>query len=119
MPQVWERTLARIALSSRLRKMRIAARKLILAFYEGQPNRSEGRMALQAWCHEAEAASWATPAAVRTRYRSATFLKGERVVFHVCEMCRLVARLNYAVGVICIRFVGTPAELATIDAETI
>ena len=99
--------------------MRIAARKLILAFYEGRSDHSEGRVALQACCHEAEAASWPTPATVRTRYRSAIFLTGERVVFHICEMCRLVARLNYAVGVICIRFVGTPAELATIDAETI
>lgn len=99
--------------------MRIAARTLILAFYEGRPDRAEGRRALEAWCHEAGTASWATPAAVRARYRSAIFISGERVVFHICEMCRLVARLNYAVGVICIRFVGTPAELATIDAETI
>lgn len=99
--------------------MQIAARKLILAFYEGRPDRAEGRSALEAWCHEAEAASWATPAAVRARYRSAIFVKGERVVFQICEMCRLVARLNYTVGVICIRFVGTPAEYANIDAETI
>ena len=69
-------TLARIASDSRLRKMRIAARKLILAFYEGRSDHSEGRVALQACCHEAEAASWPTPATVRTRYRSAIFLTG-------------------------------------------
>ena len=102
-----------------LRSMRIAARMMILAFYEGRPDRAEGRTALEAWCHEAGEASWATPADVRARYRSASFIRGGRVVFTICEMCRLVARLNYAVGVICIRFVGTPAEFANIDAETI
>ena len=99
--------------------MRIAARKLIVAFYDGRPDRAEGRAALEAWCHEAGVASWKTPEAVKASYRSATFLKGGRVVFNICEMCRLVARLNYAVGVVCIRFVGTPTEFDNINAETI
>ena len=92
---------------------------MILAFYEGRPDRAEGQRALEAWCYEAVTASWATPADVRARYQSAIFIKGGRVIFHICQMCRLVARLNYALGVICIRFVGTPIEFGNINAETI
>jgi mRNA interferase HigB len=104
---------------STLLTMRIAARNMILAFYEERPDRAEGKSALEAWCHEARTASWATPADVRAKYRSAIFIKGGRVIFNICEMCRLVARLNYAVGVIYVRFVGTPTEFDNINAETV
>jgi mRNA interferase HigB len=92
---------------------------MILTFYDGRPDRANGQTALEAWCHEVRTASWATPADVRAKYRSAIFIRGERVVFNICGICRLVARLSYAVGVICIRFVGTPAEFDNINAETI
>ena len=92
---------------------------MIVAFYEGRPDRAVGRAALEAWCREMEDASWSTPEDIRSRYRSALLVGAERVVFYICDMCRLVARLNYAVGVILVRFVGTPAELATVCVETV
>lgn len=76
-------------------------------------------MALEAWFGEVRSASWRNPAELRAAYRSVILLAKGRAIFDVCEMCRLVARLNYAVGVVCIRFVGTPAEFDNINAETI
>ena len=102
-----------------LQKMRIAARRIILTFYEGPPERSDVQSALEVWCREVKADSWATSADVKARYRSAVITEGGRVIFDICDMCRLVVRVNYAIGVICVRFVGTPAECNNIDVETI
>ena len=93
---------------------------MLLALHEGRPERADARMALEAWYREAKTASWTTSAEVKAKYRSASILKGGRVVFNICgNKYRLVARVNYTVGVIYVRFVGTHAEYDNIDAETI
>lgn len=100
--------------------MRIISRKMLLAFHEGRPERADARTALEAWYREAKTALWTTSAEVKAKYRSASILKGGRVVFNICgNKYRLVTRVNYAVGVIYVRFVGTHAEYDNIDAETI
>jgi mRNA interferase HigB len=100
--------------------MRIISRKTLLAFYEGRPERADAQPALEAWYREAKKASWKTPIDVKAQYRSASILKGGRVVFNVCgNKYRLVVQMNYDFGVAYIRFVGTHAEYDGIDAETI
>ena len=100
--------------------MRIISRRALLAFHEGRPERADARPALEAWYREAKGASWRTSADVKAKYRSASVLKGGRVVFNVCgNKYRLVVRVNYGVGVVYVRFVGTHAEYDNIDAETI
>ncbi len=100
--------------------MRIISRKALLAFHEGWPERADAQPALEAWYREAKRASWKTPADVKAHYRSASILKGGRVVFNVCgNKYRLVVQVNYDFSVAYIRFVGTHAEYDDIDAETI
>src|SRR3954463_10427361 len=99
--------------------MRIISRKTLLAFYEGRPECADAQPALEAWYREAKRASWKTPAEVKAQYRSASILKGGRVVFNVCgNKYRLIVQMNYDFGVVYIRFVGTHSEYDDIDAET-
>ncbi|MBU8541991.1 type II toxin-antitoxin system HigB family toxin [Falsiroseomonas tokyonensis] len=99
--------------------MRIISRSTLLAFHEGRPERVDARAALEAWYREAKKASWSTSADVKAQYRSASILKGGRVVFNICgNKYRLVVRVNYGVGVVYVRFIGTHSEYDNIDAET-
>ena len=85
-----------------------------------KPGRSDSEQALRAWYAEAEAASWSTPADVKAQYRSASILKGSRVVFNICgNKYRLVVKVNYAYKVVYIRFVGTHKEYDRIDVESV
>jgi mRNA interferase HigB len=100
--------------------MRIISRRKLLAFHEGRPERADARAALEAWYREAKTASWTTSADVKAKYGSASILKGGRVVFNICgNKYRLVVWVNYGVGIIYVRFVGTHAEYDNINAETI
>ena len=66
---------------------------------------------LNVWLAEAEAAEWRSPNDIRARYRSASFLAGNRVVFNIRgNNYRLVAKINYELGVALIELVGTHAE---------
>ena len=95
----------------------IISRKALREHWEARPASEEQ---LRAWYAEAKAASWSSPAEVKAKYRSASILKGGRVVFNICgNKYRLVVRINYDYHVVFIRFVGTHREYDKIDADTI
>ncbi len=97
--------------------MRIIAKKALRDFWESRPD-AEGP--LKAWYAEARQANWSTPAAIRAQYGSASILKNKRVVFNVGgNKHRLVVRIDYAAGIVFIRFVGTHKEYDAINAEEI
>ena len=97
--------------------MRIIAKKTLKAFWERYPH---AKGSLEAWYAEAKDAAWQTPADVKAKYGSASILKDGRVVFNISgNNYRLVVWINYAFGVIDIRFVGTHEEYDAIDAQTI
>jgi mRNA interferase HigB len=97
--------------------MRIIARKTLVEYWTDNPRAEEQ---LKAWYAEAAAASWNTPADVKTKYGNASILKDGRVVFNICgNDFRLVAWINYDFHTIYIRFIGTHAEYDNIDAQTI
>lgn len=80
----------------------------------------DARVALTAWCKEAEAASWGSFNDIKARYQSADVLAGNRVVFNIRgNTYRLIVAIHYNTGRVFIRFVGTHAEYNKIDAETI
>ena len=57
---------------------------------------------------------------VKSRYVSASFLPGDRVVFNVKgNQYRLVVARRYDLGIVFVRFVGTHAEYDRIDAKSI
>jgi mRNA interferase HigB len=71
-------------------------------------------------CAEARAAVWKDPSAIKRRYRHASFLADNRVIFNIGgNKYRLVAHVNYDFQIVYIKFVGTHAEYDRIDPETI
>jgi mRNA interferase HigB len=95
--------------------MRIFSRNRLTEFWEEHP---ESRKQLEAWFAEATEANWHHPNEIQGHYRSASILKGGRVVFNVGgNTYRLVAWVNYEMGMIRVRFVGTHEEYGRIDME--
>ncbi len=80
----------------------------------------ETEQSLKAWFAEAKSASWKTPQDIKEKYRSASFLKNNRVVFNICgNKHRLIVRVNYDSQTVFIRFVGSHSEYDKIIAEEI
>ncbi|HZH04879.1 MAG TPA: type II toxin-antitoxin system HigB family toxin [Myxococcaceae bacterium] len=99
--------------------MRVIARKTLKDFWE-RPGRESAKAALQAWFQEARKARWLRPTDVKAQYRSADVLKEGRVVFNVGgNKYRLIAKINYSVGIVYVCFVGTHKEYDAIDAQTV
>jgi len=97
--------------------VRIISRKALREFWLAHANAEQP---LRAWFAEASRAAWESPADVKTTYPSASVLPGNRVVFNIKgNDYRLIAKINYAYGVVYIRFVGTHAEYDKVNAETI
>jgi len=73
-----------------------------------------------AWYRETEKADWESPAQVKARYRSASFVGENRVIFNIKgNDYRLVVKINYPYRVIYVRFVGTHAEDDKVDVEEV
>ena len=63
-------------------------------------------------------ASWKTPQEIKAQYRSASILKHGRVVFNIAgNKYRLVCEVEFRIGVVFVRFVGTHKQYDAIDAE--
>jgi mRNA interferase HigB len=76
--------------------------------------------ALAAWTEEARTSSWQTPQDIKQRYRSASFIGHNRVVFNLKgNEYRLVVAVAYRFQAIYIKFIGTHAQYDAIDAETV
>ena len=72
---------------------------------------------LKSWYKEAEEALWKGPRDIKRDYPTASFLRDNRIVFNIKgNRYRLVVKINYAYGLVWIRFVGTHAEYDKIDA---
>jgi mRNA interferase HigB len=97
--------------------VRVIARKALRDFWERHP---EAESALRAWYHDVDRAGWTGPDDVRRQYATASFVANNRVVFNVRgNRYRIVVAINYAYGVVYVRFVGTHAEYDRIDAATV
>lgn len=97
--------------------MRIIAKKALREFWLRHPDAEEP---LLAWYREVVQEDWDTPAKVKAKYRSASIVGGNRVVFNIKgNDYRLVVRINYEYRVVYIRFVGTHAEYDAINVEEI
>jgi mRNA interferase HigB len=97
--------------------MRIVAKRTLREFWEQFPETEEP---LLAWYREVEKEDWDGPAKVKEKYRSASVIKGSRVVFNIKgNDYRLVVKINYPYRMIYIRFVGTHAEYDEINVEEV
>jgi mRNA interferase HigB len=99
--------------------MRIISRKALRQFWE-QRQYADSEQPLRAWFREASRADWKSPAEIKDVYRSTSIVGNDRVVFNIAgNKYRLVARVNYAYGIVYIRFVGTHRQYDRIDASEV
>ena len=99
--------------------MRVITRGALQRYWEA-PGREDAEGPLKAWYAEARAAAWKSPAQIKDRYRSASFVGDNRVVFNIGgNKHRLVVHVNYGLEIVLIKFVGSHEEYDRIDVETV
>jgi mRNA interferase HigB len=98
--------------------VRVFNRATLVAFWTKHRD-AEGPLRL--WFSMVERASWSGPAALRATFGSVDFLGDNRVVFDIKgNRYRIVAQVKYApLCLVYVRFIGTHAEYAKIDARSI
>ncbi|MFO7896251.1 MAG: type II toxin-antitoxin system HigB family toxin [Candidatus Cloacimonadales bacterium] len=97
--------------------MRIIKRKTLKDFWTEHPN-SESH--LKSWFYEAKNSNWQSPSDIKAKYRNASILKNQRVVFNIRgNSYRLVVKIEYSLGIIFIRFLGTHEEYDKVNVEEI
>lgn len=97
--------------------MHIVSLKRLRLFWEKHPDTEEP---LRAWHAVARRAQWRTPVDIRADYGNASFVGNNRVVFNIKgNDYRLIVIVEYRMGRLFVRFVGTHAEYDRIDAERI
>ena len=99
--------------------MHVISRKTLREFYR-RPGCEDAKGPLEAWFYEAKHADWRSPADIKAKFRSASFLKENRIVFNIGgNKYRLVVKISYTTKTVFVRFVGTHKEYDQVDAEVI
>lgn len=99
--------------------MRIISRKMLREHWE-KPERGDSEQALKSWFAEAKKANWTTTQDIKDLYGNASFVGDNRVVFNIAgNKYRLVVHVNYRLGIVNTKFVGTHSEYDDIDVEKI
>jgi len=97
--------------------MRVISKRTLQDFWDMH---SDAMNPLAGWYAESIKASWQSPQDIKSQYKTASFLRDNRVVFNIGgNKYRLIVKINYPYGVVYIRFVGTHAQYDTINAEEI
>jgi mRNA interferase HigB len=97
--------------------MRVLAKKTLRDFWTRHP---DSKSSLQAWYQEASNAAWKNPSDIKKDYPSASIIPGNRMEFNIKgNNYRLIIKINYAYGLVWIRFIGTHTPYYKIDAGTI
>jgi len=99
--------------------MHVISRAKLKKFYT-KDGHQKSKSALEAWYHEAKKSQWRSWTDIKEKYRSASILKGNRVVFNMAgNKYRLIVKINFPTQTVFIRFVGTHKEYDKINAEVI
>ncbi len=86
-----------------------------MQFWEQHP---DSKRQLESWYSEAKMANWQDPAQLKAQYRSASVLKGGKVVFNICgNKYRLGCVVLYEQGIVFTKFLGTHKEYDATDPE--
>jgi len=97
--------------------MRVISKNKLFEFYK---KHAETKIPLETWYHEVKREKWTNPIDVLNKYGSASPIKGNRVVFKIKgNKYRIVAKINYKLRILYIRFIGTHKEYDKINAEEI
>jgi mRNA interferase HigB len=97
--------------------VRIIAKRSLREFWTQHPN---AKGPLEAWHQEVARADWDSPSALKLRFRSASVLRDNRVVFNIAgNQYRLVVKINYPYRIVYVRFIGTHKDYDAVDVTTI
>jgi mRNA interferase HigB len=103
--------------------MRIISRRTLRKFVDslaGQRNQPAVRAALDTWFDEASKAGWKSSADVKRRYATASIVNAERIVFNIKgNDYRLVVAVDFAKGILWIKWIGTHKEYDEIDVTEV
>ncbi len=87
--------------------MNVVGRELLILFMK---RHSDAKSALNSWLQEVFRADWKGPQDIKERYRTASFIEDNRIIFNIKgNRYRLVVKVVYQAGVIRILWVGTHA----------
>ena len=98
--------------------MRIIAKATLRRFWERHANAEEP---LLVWYGQVKVSDWRTPQDIKWMYgRNVDFVGDNRVIFDIGgNKYRLVAHVNYQLGRVLIKFIGTHSEYDRIDPEQV
>lgn len=97
--------------------MHVISRKKLREFWEKHRDAEEW---LKAWFKEAQAANWKSLDDIRKRYRSADWVRGNKVIFDVKgNRYRLIIKVKFEAQIIYIRFIGTHEEYDRVDVDSL
>ncbi|MBE8592590.1 type II toxin-antitoxin system HigB family toxin [Pseudomonas sp. MAFF 301449] len=100
--------------------MRVIALSTLRIFWESHPMYGDARTPLVELYRHMERTTYPTPQALKAELRTASILKGGRVVFNVGgNKYRVIMAIDYQRQLGFIRFVGTHAQYDQINAETV
>jgi len=98
----------------------VIAKGTLREFWESSPAYSDAETPLVEWFRHMEKAIYRTPQQVKAELRTASILKGGRVVFNIGgNKYRVILAIDYQRQLGFIRFVGTHAQYDQINAETV
>ncbi|WP_416425495.1 type II toxin-antitoxin system HigB family toxin [Pseudomonas sp. App30] len=100
--------------------MRIIAKGTLRQFWEMNPACTDAMVPLTEWFRHMEKAAYRTPQELKAQLRTASVLKGGRVVFNIGgNKYRVILAIDFERQIGFIRFVGTHVQYDAINAETV
>ena len=88
--------------------MKLVGRKRLSDFAK-KP--ADARPWLETWIAQVRHARWEKPQDIKNRYRSASFLPDNRVIFNVKgNLYRMEVQIAYRAGIVAVKRIGTHAE---------
>lgn len=80
----------------------------IKILHDFQEQYAEARAQIAAWQAEVENAQWQTPKDIKDRYKKASFLPDNHIVFNFCwNKYRLLVQVAYKTGIVLAKKIGT------------
>ncbi|MCF6217642.1 MAG: type II toxin-antitoxin system HigB family toxin [Gammaproteobacteria bacterium] len=100
--------------------MRVIAKRTLREFWLSSPQHLDEKSPLEAWHSEALKANWNSPQEIKAQFRSASILKGNRVVFNIAgNKYRLIVAVDYGRQACFVKFIGTHKQYDQVDAEVV
>ncbi len=100
--------------------MRIIAKGTLRQFWEQHPAHADAMSPLTEWYRHMEKSNYRTPQELKAELRTASVLKGGRVVFNIGgNKYRVILAIDFERQIGFVRFVGTHAQYDAINAETV